>query len=512
MTNKLNVIMKAITLLHREKELTLATNITTDSSAELVKTTLNSMANDRDNNLMGGDSTIITELKYLLKDMIDNPDNYDKITLVQDLKMILSEKDSLLKIVDKTIDVNMEAKDLKRTIVSLRNTLNNFFREQEIKTLLSKASYKINTNQLGDESVVDFTNNILTSLEALSIAAKTKDPGIMEELDISDVESIEKAMNDVQRLNNDEGKLLSGWDELNVMTGGGFRRGEQWVITALQHNYKSGFVQSLFTQLTTLNKPVMDDPTKKPLNLLISFEDDMHIIAEFMYKYLYFNEHGELPDLSTVTGKDVSKYVSSKLGKTGYHTKILRINPDEWTFKHLFNKILEFEADGYEIHTLVIDYLSKLPTTGCIKSGAMGTDVRDLFNKVRNFCSSKKILNITPHQLSTEALNLTRAGIKNKEFITEISNNNYYEGSKQIPQVADGEIYLCKGTINRKWHLFVGRGKHRNPKIIADEDKLFVLPFPKNAPIVENIEGGNNLRMDLLSVVQGEKSEDDFDF
>lgn len=132
----------------------------------------------------------------------------------------------------------------------------------------------------------------------------------------------------------------------------------------------------------------MTDPKKKPLILLISLEDDASVMLEFMYRYLYYNEYREVPDLTTLKVKDIVTYINSKINCNGYHGKIIRADPSEWTYKNIFNKILEYEAEGYEIHALIIDYLSKLPTTYCDRSGPAGTDVRDLFNRVRNFCTA----------------------------------------------------------------------------------------------------------------------------
>ena len=135
----------------------------------------------------------------------------------------------------------------------------------------------------------------------------------------------------------------------------------------------------------------------------------------------------------------------------------------------------------------------------------MGTDVRDLFNRVRNFCSSKKITCITPHQISTEALGLVRSGVTGFDFINELSNKNYYSESKQIPQVVDGEIYLSKGKKDKKWALFIGKGKHRTPTITPDEDKQTLLWFPLNAPIPEDIHEEDTLE-------NKQPVGDDFDF
>ena len=500
MNNKVDILIKCIVLLYRESELQDPSN---DRSKDLIKTVINTL-NVGKGSLIGGESIIIEDLKHLITDMLNNPDNYDKLNLLQSLELILKDKENILKIVDKNINLESSPAGLKRSILSMRNHLSNFYKETEIGNIIKKASYQLTTNNI-DTSIQEFTTTLITNLEALTVSTRTKDAGIVDEVDMHDDESVGKTMDTVKKLAEENGKMITGWKSVNRMLNGGFRKGEQWVVSALQHNYKSGFMQSLFVQLATLNKPDMIDANKKPLIILFSFEDDVSIISEFIYRYIYFNENKVLPDMSTLTGKEVGNYISKKLSVNGYHVKILRINPSEWTYKHMFNKTLEYEAEGYEIHNVIIDYLSKLPTTGCITSGPMGTDVRDLFNRVRNFCSSKKITCITPHQISTEALGLVRSGVTGFDFINELSNKNYYSESKQIPQVVDGEIYLSKGKKDKKWALFIGKGKHRTPTITPDEDKQTLLWFPLNAPIPEDIHEEDTLE-------NKPTGGDDFDF
>lgn len=277
------------------------------------------------------------------------------------------------------------------------------------------------------------------------------------------------------------------------------------MVNALQHNYKSGFVRSLLAQFAIYNVPVMKDPSKKPLMVYISLEDDEDVYVEFYYTYLYYNEHHELPDMNAVTTKEAATYIKKALSVNGYHIKMLRINPSEWTYKHLFNKILSYEADGYEVHCVVIDYLSKLPTTGCIQ-GALGVDYRDLYNRTRNFFSSKEILLISPHQLSTEAKQLIRNGISPVDFVKEVAGKGYTADSKQLDQVVDLELYLGKAKYKKKWVLTVQRGKDRRPGIVDDDKMYTMLPFPYKAPIVDDINDTDN------NVSTDTSDGDDIDF
>jgi hypothetical protein len=107
---------------------------------------------------------------------------------------------------------------------------------------------------------------------------------------------------------------------------------------------------------------------------------------------------------------------------------------------------------------------------------------------MRNFFSAKRILAISPHQLSSQAKQLKRNGLRGVEFLDTIKGNGYLDSSSTLDQVVDMEIYLDKFTINRKWSLGVMRGKDRQPGILNDDKMFFILPFPKGAPIVENVD------------------------
>ena len=389
MVSKLDILVKSITLIYREKLLADKTKSdqTVDDSKDLVKTVLSVFKEDK-KPLKGGDSVVVSDLSNLLQDMINNPDNFDKESLLQSLTIILKDNNQILKVLTTSIEADMEVSGLKTSIISLRKVLHSFYKETKMVSLVNETNYKLMTGRI-DNSIQETISNLLMQLEALNTSSRSsKDPAVMDELDLSDRESLEAAITKVQDLSEDKGKFITGWKGMNKMLNGGFKRSEQWVISALQHNYKSGLMQSLFVQFCTLNKPVLLDSDKKPLIVYMSFEDDMNIIVEFMYRYMYYNEFREVPKMQELTSDEISSYVIKKLTQNGFHAKIMRVNPAEWTYKNIFNKILEWEAEGYEVQVLLLDYLSKLPTTYCDKSGPSGTDVRDLFNRIRNFCSA----------------------------------------------------------------------------------------------------------------------------
>jgi len=483
---RLDILFKTITLLHREQELEMTPD---DSSNELARTIVGTFStSSKVNQLSGGESSIVDDLKYLVLDIVASPDGYDKESLLQSLSVILKERESLYEGMEKTIGTEISIPGLKKSVVTLRNRLNNYYKEVELKSLISKASYAVNTGEIGSSSLLDFAKTLSTNIEALTLTSNTtKDPAIVSEFDISSEEAVSKLFDKVSGDSTKTNLLKTAWGELNEMLQGGFRKGSFVMVDALQHNYKSSFIRSILAQLMRCNVPVLKDPTKKPLMVYISFEDDAEISIEFFYKYLYFSEHAKLPDMAEVTPTEAAAYVNKKLCVNGYNVKMLRVNPSEWTYKNIFNKTLQYEAEGYEIHAVILDYLSKLPTTGCI-CGPTGTDIRDLFNRVRNHYSAKEVLVITPHQLSTDAKQLIRNGVSPMNFVKEIAGKGYTEGSRQLDQVVDNELYLHKAKLDGKWVLTVQRGKDRRPGIIDDDKMYCTLDFPKKAPIPENAD------------------------
>ena len=480
---KIDILIKCILLLHRENLLRLENPDIIDSSGNLIKTILNMYKNNR-KVLIATESTVVDDLKDLVLGMINTPESYDETVITQQLRVILANNEQLLNAVIETISAVTTQKGLRQSIASLRNFFNNHYKELEFNRLIMQTIAKMKNNEL-EGSVQEYTSNLISQLESLTLQSTARDPGVVDEMDIVDEDGVDRVFKKTKTSSDNDKRLKTGWKELNEMLNGGYRAGEMCLTSGIQHSYKSGFVRSLFAQLCMYNKPTLMDTTKKPLALFISFEDDADVIMGFMYHYLYFSENNKSPDMKNLDTKEAAKYVKDRLTRTGFNIKILRINPNEWSYIHLTNKLLGYEAQGYELQILVIDYLSKLPTIGCNKSGAIGTDIRDLFDKVRNFCTgARRTLVIVPHQLNVEVKQLLKNGISDKNLVKELAGKGYYEGSKQIDQVVDLEIHHHIAKVGDGYVLTFQRGKRRYPEVIPDSKKYFTLPFPKNDPVI----------------------------
>lgn len=483
MDNKL-LLVKSITLIYRESLITPKNS----NSSDLVRNVLENIKLPELNLSLNRERDILYALKQTAMEMCENgPDHeYEKSELLNRLKMNTADDDKLYESFVSSIDPDMNESGIKRTIVNIQKTIHNHFREQKVDELLSKAAYSFRHQRDKIKNVQNWLSEVIANLEPFQVSAVAKDPAVVASIDIGDENSTQEVFKVVKENSSGVSVLKTGLTGLNKLLQGGFRRGESWVIGALQHNFKTGFSMTLFKEIAMYNKPIMIDPNKKPLLVRISFEDEIDKNLQWLYQSLYENETGEKCITGDTEISVMSKYIKDRLEVNGYHIKILRVDPTQWTYMNICNYITELESQGYEIHLLMLDYLAMVPTNGCT-IGPMGSDLRDMYRRIRNFCSPRKITMITPHQLSTEAKQLIRDG--RGEFVKEIANKGYYDKCKTIDQEVDGELYIHIEKKNNKSYLTIQRGKHRIPTLIDDADKYLVYPFHDVGAILDDING-----------------------
>jgi hypothetical protein len=469
------LLIKCVTLLFRESQLP---DITENSSA-LVKTIISTITLPEVSvGLVNTERDLLGGLKEICSEMcgLDPTHQYAKIELLQKIRYVTRDEESLHSSFTDGIDTELEENELKKFCINLRFSLNEYQREEKVSSIISAAARKIRFERESILNISQFVAAVQTELEPFMNATKVADPAIVSSVDLDDPSSVQDVLGQARELNDDNGIMRLGWQGMNRMTQGGLRRGECIVVGALQHNFKTGFTLSIFKHIALYNKPYMLNPKKKPLLLRISFEDPLSLNLPFLYRNIYENKTGKMADLAGRSLEELSAYITDELTINGYHIKMMHVNPSLWTYRDLCNLILQLESEGYEIHFCGLDYLPMLPTTGCSEGGPIGSPMRDMYRRVRNFFSSRKITLMTPHQLATDAKMLIRNGL-DEHFVKEIANKGYYDGCRTIDQEVDMEIYIHKVIVNGKSYLTVQRGKHRVIKQTPEEHKFFVIPF-----------------------------------
>lgn len=296
--------------------------------------------------------------------------------------------------------------------------------------------------------------------------------GVLSSINYSEIDEIGAKFKEAKLESSVEGILTPGYQGVRDMLGWhqGFRRGDFWMIAALQHNWKSGFTINLLKHFAIYNKPVVSDPKKKPLLLHVSSENAITDNLTLLYQSLKENETHEPINIAGIDEEEATAYVYEKTAVNGYEIQMLRINPSEFTYRSIEDLVHYYEGQGYEVHAMFFDYLNMISKRGCL-SGAQGMDTRDLFRRVRNFMSEKKVLFMTPHQISTDAKYLLRQGIE--DLVKELKGKSYWDSCKTVDQEVDGCI-ICHIEFYKGIPYFTMMlDKHRKAGAITEEAKKY---------------------------------------
>ena len=385
MNNKL-LLIRSITLLYRASQLPIkaATNPAlvkeVAESIMLPETVVGNVDSERE---------LINGLKQIALGMVKNADSTEYVIddLLQQVKMFTVHDESIFEILKEGIYGELNEKDLQTITRNIRQQLQDYLREVKAFELIKAANRKAAFKRDEIPKVADFIAELRTSLEQYEVSTKEVDPAIIGTVNLSNLESIVNVFTQAQELNDDKGIMKLGWQGINRMLQGGVRRGEFGVVGALQHNFKTGFSLSTFKQIAMYNTPYMLDPLKKPLLIRISFEDPLSLNMPFLYRNIKENESLEMVDVLRTPAEEMSKYVMEKLSVNGYEVQLLHVNPSLWGYRDIQNYILEMESQGYEVHALWLDYLNMMDKRGCDNNGPTGSNIRDLFRRMRNFCA-----------------------------------------------------------------------------------------------------------------------------
>jgi len=489
----LDALLIAIRLLYIEKSIE---KHNSSNSVELVNNIIELLSTEK-RPLSGNRQDIINNLKAYVKTFVDTYDKdvYEPNLIKQSLLLILENKDLINELID---DLTRESslEDKQKRILRLRSILNNFYGEDKLKKLLNRLQFEINNkrNSIGD--INKFRLNALADLETVSLGNAEKDVNVVTEIDLSDIKESSEIIHELQNEANSGLLLKTGFQALNAVLDGGVRRGELITITSQQHKYKSGLVRSLFMQTMMHNTPELKDINKKPLMVFISFEDNARLVLKFMFEYLMSCD-GKTTTINDISSDVAASYIRTRLEEKGWNVKLLVVNPSGWGYKDIFNKIEEYESNGYEVFGLGLDYLSLVPKIGCVSNGATGADTRDLFRRVGNYGRAKDIYIMTPHQSSTAVKMLLRNDVRDDEVVKEVYGKGYFADSGQLDQEQDVGIlgHICKKDDG--YYLTLAVDKHRG-FVIDFEKAFFNYKFPKSGlPIPGDVDGEDKAVKDL---------------
>lgn len=497
------LLAKCISLLFREGQ-----SGENDLSKQLVLdviTTLKINSND----ISGTDSTV-NELKNVVLNIVskEHPTPYND--LIQHIRIACSSDVVLFESIQDNISFQLDEDELKRTILSYRFELNKYLKEKKATMLLDKMTFdlKFNRDKIGDLN--QYMSSNLNGIIDLVNYSGEEIPGIICEVDLSDIDAVAEQFELIRKENDGSRTIKMPWQAMNRMTRGGLRLGQLTTVGGLAHNNKTGVSLSMFISGCIFNNPknLQTDQKKKPLMLLISFEDDMLIVLFNLYILLKENlENVKITDedKQRLSSREAAEYVYKKLSDTGYDIRIIRADSSTWSYAEIQSCILQFESQGYEIHLTLIDYLNLANKNGLSHSRA-DADIQELFRRTKNFFAAKNIALLTPVQLSPDAMELKRQG--NKMLAMQISDGSYYEGCRGLSREPELELFVDIVKDNGRKYQTFARGKHRGQNDTPEEHKFFILEFQKIGGLRWDVNGTDTSLSKFGSVRNAEGEEE----
>lgn len=476
------VLTKCLFLLYRERQIgddDLSLDLVKDC-LETIKSTDNAVSFSRDRDVVQG-------LKTLVNRLVTTSVETDRETLLEEVTIICADEDKLYDLIAQTVSKEMDTPALRRSVTVYRDTLKTYLNSVRRVELFGQVFQKLKyqADKIDQNTVIE---EFLLKLDALQTKEKKKDPAIIAEYNMTNADEMVNIIQRGKEMSEGVGILRTGKFLINDMTQGGIRRPSFTMINALKHQNKTGLTREIFREIAMYNVPVSIDPTRKPCMIRICFEDEPEGDILAFYKNIRFAETGEENlSVNDRNEKEMAAYIEQKLSATGFTIFMLRVDGTQWTFRDIFRKVLEYEQAGYEIFLMVLDYLAHVTTLGCDKSGAMGTDLRDLFRRVKNFGAMKNFATITPHQTAPDANSYLRMGTPPQNFVKEIYDKNFYAGSRQLGQEPDLELFIHLVEHQGKTYTSIQRGKHRNVDHISPERRYGLLPFCGSMPAKDDI-------------------------
>lgn len=496
------LLVKIATLLYKESQL----NDPTARSSTLIKEVLGTVKIPETSLDLDRSRETLHNLRVTIGWMSEQRDGaLDRASILQRIRINTADDESLFYAFEAGIEDLEDPEQLKRQCLQLRMELRDHINQTNIQEILRQFSHQVNfkPESVDWRSVISEMNAKLEPY-ANNCAEEFKIPGMLSVVNLADTDNVRSLIQQAAKETSKDGILRCGYQAVNRMLGDhdGFRRGEFVIVGALQHNYKTGFTLNLFKHFALYNVPYLRDSTKKPLLLHVSAENELHLNIVQLYASIWENENHKEADLGQFNHPDpevrdeaiakAQAYIYEKMSVNGYHIEMARVEPSTFTFQSFIDMVSMYEAQGYEIHAIVFDYLNMISKRGCQQGGPTGSEVRDLFRRIRNNCAPKGITFITPAQLSTEAKKLTRMGIN--DFVKHLEGKGYYDSCGTIDQEADLEIFIHIEKVNGESFLTIQRGKHRKPTNTPDRFRYTVLPFNPVGGVLDDLLGRDSSR------------------
>lgn len=451
-----------------------------ESAAQIAKESLIVTKHKALNLDVGSDT--ITELKNVITWQLNIKD-YDKSLLDSQLKLKLKDDVDAIEAINSILTISDE-KSLFKRLKGLKTTCALYKNKLELLNVMDASRFAYRLNDIGS----DKEDGILEELEH-KIHSVRKGTGNSASY-IGSVGFVDRAqIRDTLVKGNKEYSLegiltfgLQGWNNL-YGDHQGQRRGETLLLSAMGHSYKSGRLMNAFAEVIEFNKPtyILDSTLKLPPEqrkacaIHITIENNYLGDTQQLLKYYKEQETKEPFSIVGMTDgqmDEYAEYLESKLAKPdGIHGFIEQHDASTFTYEDYFDIIAKYQALGYEVHFVSLDYAGRMSTKGCIASSGSGSEKRDLVKRLQAHALKHKYALMTAWQMSSDAQTKLREG---EQFLVKVVKElGYYLDCRTVHNEVDMEVYQAFVIVGDKKFITWQRGKHRKPGNQPEEKMKF---------------------------------------
>lgn len=318
----------------------------------------------------------------------------------------------------------------------------------------------------------------------------TFDKAVVEATGSDDPNTLIEVINQLKIETSAEGIIKTGLAGLNeaLFPDCGIRRGLMYMIEALTNRGKSFGLGHLLASVPLYNKPLLRNKAKIPTVLLMSAEDSLGLIFKRMYELFVTAKTGVKPDFFESTTEEVVKVIIDTFHENGWAFKFYRVNPSHDNIYEIMQRVRTLELKGHEIIVAAYDYLAMADLTGC--TGESRSDkLQNLYNRARNFFTSRGAAFLTPHQLNPDAKKFIREQDDDSEiyFIRDVGGKSMTEGSTKLTNEVDVVIglHVAKLQNNECWFTgYVGKKRGEGAK---ESDRFFIYPLHETNGLVHDV-------------------------
>lgn len=452
------------------------------------------------------DRNTLIFLKKTIGDITDNGIIFDTKQFLQNFRISCSYDTATYKALDALLSEVPSEDEAKKNIDAYVSHINLYATRQDLKRMVQRASWALENDDTNLKGLVSKLREDLVQFDKVETGSEEG----------SFVGRVGGNRDDFAAVFREtkkelEGAVLkSGWQDFNIMLGikRGFTPGELVVIPALPHNAKTTFSMALMVSLCLFNKAedfVKDG--KKAMILDITLENELNQNLPIVYKMVKEFDTGEYVDLRNIDPDEAADYITERLSRNGWTYMFERHVSTDFSIE-TFRKVVErYEAQGYHIVASRVDYLGVANKAG-LNNGAIGSEVRETYRRARNVAARRKMLLISPHQLSPAAKQLK--AMDPRKYVRELPGRGMYDGCTTVDNEVDLEVFIGITEANGYSYLEIQRGKHRTLTDTPIKHRYFVMKFAEIGVLPWDIELEHKVTLPSIGADMMANEEDDF--